>query len=147
MTPLLHSHWLLAVLVLITLAVTVLKFAAGFFGKQAFGKLDNKLSLFSLIFAHLQLVVGLVLYFKSPLGFQAFETGEAMSNAALRFYSVEHIAINILAIVFVTIARSGLKRKTTDAAKFRHGFIFFTIGFLLILTRVPWERLFEFPGA
>lgn len=146
-TPLLQTHWLLAVLVLLTVAVGILKFASGYFGKKSFGKLDNKLSLFGLIFAHLQLVVGLVLYFVSPLGLEAFKTGEAMSNATLRFYSVEHIAINIIAIVVITIGRAGIKRKDTDAAKFRHVLMYFTVGFLLLLTRVPWERLFELPGA
>lgn len=146
-TPLLHSHWLLAVLVLIVLVATVVKMAIGKVSKSAFDKGANRLSLFSLIFAHLQLVVGLALYFVSPLGMKAFETGEAMSNAALRFYSVEHIAVNIIAIVLITVGRSGLKRKTSDAAKYRHGLIFFGLGFLLLLSRVPWERLFELPSA
>ncbi|KAB2814043.1 hypothetical protein [Phaeocystidibacter luteus] len=144
---LLHTHWLLAVLVLIVLLLTVVNMVMGVAGKREFGKGSQKLSLFSLIFSHLQLVVGLVLYFVSPFGFKAFEAGNVMSDSFTRFYAVEHIAVNIIAIILITIGRSGLKRKDTDAAKYRHGMIFFGLGFLLLLSRVPWDRLFELPGA
>lgn len=143
---LLHTHWLLAVLVLIVLLLTVVNMVMGVAGKREFGKGSQKLSLFSLIFSHLQLVVGLIVYFNSELGFKAFfnENINVMSDAAVREYAVEHMSVNIIAIVLITIGRVGLKRKSTDASKFKHGLIFFGIGLLLILTRVPWGKLLPF---
>lgn len=146
--PLLHTHWLFAVLVLLLTAFSLIRTAAASASKSAFGNLDNKLSLFVLIAAHIQLLVGVALYFTSPVhGAAAFSTGEVMSNPEYRFYAVEHLSVNIIAIVLLTIGRSGLKRKTTDAAKFKHLLIFFGLGFLLLLSRVPWDRLFTPPGA
>ncbi len=144
---LLHTHWLLALLLLIVLTIAVLKSAAGFFGNGSFKKADNTLSLVSLILAHLQLVVGLVMYFQSPYFIGNLPMEQAMGDATLRFYSVEHITINIIGIILITIGRSGSKKKDTDKKKFRHLLIFFGLGLLLILSRVPWERLFELPGA
>ncbi len=144
---LLHTHWLLAVLLLIVLTLAVLKSAAGFFGNKPFAKMDNTLSLVTLILAHLQLVIGLVMYVQSPYFPGTLPMADAMADATLRFYSVEHITVNIIAIALITVGRAGSKRKNTDKKKFRHLLIFFGIGLLLILSRVPWERLFELPGA
>lgn len=140
-----HTHWLLAALVLIVLSVTVISMVIGLGMKAKFNNFANRVTLFSLILGHLQFVVGLILYFTSPNGFKLFENPDVMSNATLRLYAVEHISINIIAIILITIGRSGLKRKTTDNAKFRHGLIFFGLGLILIMSRVPWERLFTLP--
>jgi hypothetical protein len=42
-------------------------------------------------------------------GFALFETGEAMSNARMRFYAVEHITTMLIVIVLLTIARKKVK--------------------------------------
>lgn len=144
---LLDTHWMFAVLVLLSLVVSIVVFAAGAAQKTSFGKLAGKLSLFTLIFAHIQFIVGLALYFTSPVVMGAFEAGTAMSDAPSRFYAVEHIAVNIIAIVLITMGRSKGKRAETDARKFRTHLIFFSIALLLLLSRIEWHRLFELPGA
>jgi hypothetical protein len=51
----------------------------------------------------------------------------------------------IIAIVLIQVGRS-LSKKATDAmAKHRKAVIFYSIGFLLILSRIPWNKAF-FPG-
>lgn len=142
---LLHTHWLLAALALIILSVTTVSMVIGLGMKAKFNAFANRLTLFSLIFSHLQLVVGLILYFVSPNGFDAMGNEGTMSDAGARLLALEHPLINIIAIVLITIGRSGLKRKTTDNAKFRHGLIFIGLGTILIMSRVPWERLFTLP--
>lgn len=145
LTGLQHTHWLLAALVLIVLSVTVFSMIIGGVMKAKFNNFANRITLFTLILSHLQLLVGLILYFLGDKGVKHFNREDVMSNGDVRFYAVEHISVMILAIILITIGRSGLKRKATDAAKFRHGIIYFGIGWVLILSRVPWKELFNLP--
>lgn len=92
-----HSGW--AYLALLLLVVAVVNAIIGLTSKKEFTAKDRKISLFALIGTHTQLLVGLILYFVSPLGKDAF--GQ-MSNAALRLTSLEHPLVNIIAIVLIT---------------------------------------------
>ena len=58
------------------------------------------------------------------------------------WFAVEHIAANIAGIVLLTIGNSKLKKASTHEAKDKTVLIFFGLGLLLILSRIPWERLF-----
>ena len=102
---------------------------------------DRKLALFALIFTHVQLLVGLVLYFNSPM-VTIFDLpmGEVMKNAELRLYAVEHPLINIIAVALITVGFSKHKRATTDKAKFKSVAILYAIGTILILSRIPWNN-------
>ena len=56
-----HSGW--AYLALLLLVVVVLNSLIGFVSKKEFTSKDKKIALFGLIVTHIQLVVGLILYF------------------------------------------------------------------------------------
>ena len=58
-TGLLHTHNLLRYAVIILLIMALVKSFAGWFGKKEYADSDNKVSLFLLISAHLQLLIGL----------------------------------------------------------------------------------------
>lgn len=107
--------------------------------KKEFTAKDRKIALFGLVATHIQLVVGLILYFVSPLGKAAL--GE-MKDAAIRLTSLEHPLINIIAIVFITIGWSKHKKATTSTGKFRSIAVPYVIGLLLILSRIPWKLWF-----
>jgi hypothetical protein len=116
--------------------------ANAFFGlnaKRIFTAKDRKIALFALIATHIQLLVGLVLYFLSPLGFAALSQ---MANGILRLTAVEHPFTNIIAIVLITIGWSKHKKTTDDGKKFKSIAIFYSIGLLLILSRIPWHLWF-----
>ena len=68
--------------------------------KKLFTDKDLRLSLFTLIICHIQLLVGLILYFVSPLGLEQLGN---MKDAAVRLTSLEHPLINIIALVLITI--------------------------------------------
>lgn len=127
-----HSGW--AYLALLLLVVAVANSAIGFSSKKEFTAKDRKIALFGLIATHIQLVVGLILYFVSPLGLAGFN----MKDAALRLTSMEHPLINIIAIVLITIGWSKHKRQTDSTAKFKSILVGFGLGLLLILSRIPW---------
>jgi hypothetical protein len=85
---------------------------------------------------HIQLLVGLILYFVSPLGFASL--GQ-MADKALRLTSLEHPIINIIAIALITIGWTKHKKVVTSASKFKIFSIFYGLGLLLILSRIPWS--------
>jgi hypothetical protein len=93
-----HSGW--AYLTLLLLLIAVVNAVLGLTSKKEFTAKDRKISLFALIGTHTQLLIGLILYFVSPLGKAAL--GE-MSNAELRLTSLEHPLINLIAIILITI--------------------------------------------
>jgi hypothetical protein len=132
-----HSGW--AYLALLLLVFAVVNAFMGMSSKKEFTAKDRKIALFGLIGAHIQLLVGLILYFVSPLGHALL--GE-MKDAAARLTSLEHPLINIIAIVLITIGWSKHKKGETGTAKFKSIAIFYGIGLLLILSRIPWKLWF-----
>lgn len=139
MIKILHSYW--AYLVLFALIVAVANAIIGLAGKKEFEAKDIRISLFALIFSHIQLLIGLVLYFVSPY-FQAFsEQGMAavMKDPTLRLYLIEHPFTNILAIVLITMGWSKHKKKVASNDKFKSIAIFYTLGLLFLLSRIPWK--------
>lgn len=129
-----HSGW--AYLALLLLLIAVFNTVIGIISKKEFTAKDRKIALFGLIGTHIQLVVGLLLYFVSPLGLDSL--GQ-MKDAALRLTSLEHPLTNIIAIVLITIGWSKHKKAENSTAKFKSIAIFYGIGLLLILSRIPWK--------
>ena len=133
-----HSGW--AYLALLLLVFAVVNSFMGMSSKRQFTAKDRKIALFGLIATHIQLVVGLILYFISPLGSAVF--GQ-MKDAALRLTSLEHPLTNIIAIVLITIGWSKHKKGETNSAKFKSITVFYGIGLALILSRIPWSLWFN----
>ena len=131
-----HKGW--AYLALLLLVVAVVNAIIGLASKKEFTSKDRKIALFGLIASHVQLLVGILLYFVSPLGLAAFN----MKDAAARLTSLEHPLINVIALVLITIGWSKHKRATTSELKFKSFAVFYTIGLLLILARIPWHLWF-----
>lgn len=129
-----HSGW--AYLVLLILFIAFLNTAFGYFSKKEFTSKDRKIALFALIFTHIQLVIGLIVYLISPVAMAVL--GE-MKNAELRLTSLEHPITNIIAIVLITIGWSKHKSKTTSHEKFKTFFIFYGLGLALLLSKIPWK--------
>ena len=129
-----HSGW--AYLALLILVVAVLNAVVGLMSKKEFVTKDRKIALFALIAAHIQILAGVILYFVSPLGWASF--GQ-MSDKALRLTSLEHPLINIIAVLLITIGWSKHKKTESSETKFKTFSIYYTIGLLLILSRIPWS--------
>lgn len=139
-TGLQHAHSYIAFAALILLIVASINAIIGMSSNKEFKDGDRKLSLFALIFTHTQLLIGIVLYFVSPM-VQTFKLpmGEVMKNADLRLYAIEHPLINIIAVVLITIGWSRHKKMATSKAKFKSIGIMFALGTILILSRIPWS--------
>ena len=145
---LLFTHSWLRWLVLIFAVWAIFQALSGWLGKRPYSKLDNKSAVFFIAFMHTQLLVGLILYFVSPLIQMAFASGmgATMKNAGLRFWAVEHSMMMILAVVFAQIGRTRSKRASTDLKKHKRAAIFFILALVFMLSRIPWHealRLFR----
>ena len=132
-----HSGW--AYLALLILLVAVINSWIGMTSKKDFTPKDRKIAMFGLIATHIQLLVGLILWFVSPLGKAAFGN---MSDAATRLTSLEHPLINIIAIVLITIGWSRHKKAASNETKFKSIALFYSLGLALILIRIPWYLWF-----
>ena len=144
LTGLLHTHNMFRWLVLIALILAIGFAFAGWFGKREWKKRDNFSGLSLTIFMDIQFLVGIILYaFVSPFTQAAFaDFGAAMKNAELRFYAVEHILMMVIALVLIHIGRAKSKKGTVPWKKHRSAAIFYTIGLLVILAAIPWDRAF-----
>lgn len=131
-----HSGW--AYLALLLLVIAVVNAFIGLNSRKEFTEKDRKIALFALIFCHIQLTVGLILYFISPIGFELLGNMETTA----RLTSLEHPLINVLAIAAITIGWSKHKKIISNVAKFKSIAIFYAIGLILILIRIPWHLWF-----
>lgn len=132
-----HSGWAyLAVLVLI---IAVVNSLIGVVSKKEFMAKDRKIALIGLATIHTQLLIGLVIYFISPMGFSSL--GQ-ISDKALRLTSLEHPLINLIGITLITIGWVKHKKLTSSESKFKTFSIYYGLGLVLILSRIPWELWF-----
>lgn len=129
-----HSslRWVLLIILLISIAQAF----SGWFGKKEFTPQFSKSVLYTVIVTHLQFVLGLVMYFMS--GFVDFNMSVSMKNPVLRFFTVEHIAMMVVAIVLITLGSALSKRGKTDEAKYKRVAICFTLALVIILAAIPW---------
>ncbi|MGN8225935.1 cytochrome B [Gracilimonas sp. BCB1] len=132
---LLHAHSGLRWIVLVLLVWALFKAISGWMGKKEYHKSDRLSALLALIFTHIQLLIGLALYFISPK--VSFESG-VMESQVLRFYTVEHMSMMIIAIALITIGFSTAKRMSEAVAKHKRIAITYGIGLLIIIASIPW---------
>ena len=137
-TGLQHLHSAFAYLLLAVLLFAIIYNLIGYLGKKPFSETNRKVALIGLIASHLQLVIGLILYFVSPMGLSNF-SGPNMKDSVSRLYMLEHPLTMIIGIVLVTIGYSKAKKLTDSNARYRKILIFFTLGLILMLVRIPWQ--------
>jgi hypothetical protein len=134
-------HNLLRWAVLLGGLYAITKSVLGIMHKRDFTKQENLSHALFVGFCHLQLLLGLILYFISPVVDQALANGmgAAMKDPASRFVAVEHISTMIIAIVLIQVGRTLSKKQTEAMAKHKKAVVFFSIGLILILSRIPWK--------
>lgn len=131
-----HSglRWIALILLLYAIVNAAMKKSKGVYTQG-----DRKLNMFAMVSLHLQLVIGLILYFVSPRVQVALANfGAAMKNGMLRHVALEHIVMMVLAIAVITVGHAKSKRVTDAAAKHKKILVFYIIGLILILAAIPW---------
>ncbi len=132
-----HLHSTFAYVLLAALIFSVIYVLIAYAQKKPFTDKVRKFALIGLISAHIQFLVGLLLYVLSPLGLSNF-SGAAMKDSLSRLYILEHPLMMLVAIVLITIGYSRAKRLKGDNARYRSILIFYGLGLVFILSRIPW---------
>ena len=133
-------HSLIRWLVLISLLVSIFTTYSGWFKHKVYTRQDNFIRMITVIIAHTQLIIGLWLYFISPIvNYFLHNFKDAVHNRQIRFFGMEHITMMVIAITLITIGSAKAKRQTTAHQKFKTTAIWFTIGLLVILSSIPWS--------
>ncbi len=148
-TGLLHLHNLLRWVILVLLLVSLFKSYAGWKGNKTFGNGDKKLWLFTMISAHITLLLGLYQWLLGRYGLLTFEVPEGVSRMKdpfIRFFQVEHPVSMLLAILMITLGYGNAKKQIDDAAKYKKAAFAFLVALILILLAVPWPFRGEIIG-
>lgn len=136
---LLALHSVFRWLVLLSLFFAIYRSYRGWMTGAAYSKFDNGVRHWSATIAHVQLVLGICLYFVSPLvDYFLHHFKEAVHEREIRFFGMEHSLMMILGIIVITIASMVSKRQPTDTKKFRALALGYTLALLIILSSVPW---------
>jgi cytochrome b561 len=137
---LLALHSLVRWFVLGGLLFTIIWAYRGWLGNKTYTRFDERLRWITATIVHIQLIIGVWLYFISPIvNYFLHNFKEAVGQRQIRFFGMEHVTMMLTAIVIITIGSAKAKRKTTDREKFKTMAIWFSIGLLIILTSVPWS--------
>ena len=135
-TGLLHLHHYLPFLFFIVLLISIVRTCP--LNKTLNTRKDIFLTL-TLIFAHIQLVIGLVLLF--PLA-TVVDWSRVMGNSDVRFTLIEHPLTMLVAVVLITVGKVKAKKEEDNTKVNKTIFWYFTGAFILIVLRTPWDKLF-----
>lgn len=112
----------------------------GWQAERKFLAADKRINTLFVASLHLQIVLGVALYYGvSPMmqGILADFKG-SMKDSALRFWSVEHITGMVIGVAIAQIGSIKSKNQKGETSKFRTAFTWFTIALLLILLMIPF---------
>ncbi len=135
---LLFLHSLLRYGVVITVAAAGLLHLRGWLMQRPILNGERMWAILAVVFCHVQLVMGLILY---AMNFQGYM---AMGGETGRFWKMEHLGTMVIAIALVTIGRVSSKRANEEPVKQKRVAIFYLIALALILWAIPWP--FTTPG-
>ena len=140
-TVILSLHNLVRWVVVILAILALVRAYRGWLGRREWTDGDRKSGVFFSAALDTQLLLGLILYFISPLTRAALQDfGAAMGNPGLRFFALEHVFYMLLAVILVHIGSVRSRRARTDLDKHRLAAIFYTLAVVLILIAIPWSR-------
>jgi hypothetical protein len=137
----LSLHHYIAFAAVFFLAFATINGIIGSNSGKVFEDFHRKINVFALISTHTMFLLGVILLIVSPLAETAFaDMALTMKNAVLRKAVIEHPTTNIIAVVLATIGNAKSKKAIGNGKRFKVTMIYF--GLALILSRMPWEKLF-----
>ena len=138
MQVLLVLHNLLRWLILLFGILTVVGALIGVSGRKKFTAGDSRSNFFFMLAMDIQLLIGLALYFVGAWYDRLKHLSENMKDANLRFFTMEHEIMMILAWILVHMGRVFVKKTSSSRVKFIRSLVFFGIALVIILFATPW---------
>lgn len=138
-STLLFLHSITRWLVVVSLLYAVYRAYKGYVSKSPFSKTDDTVRHLTATIAHIQLIIGILIYTQSPLvKYFWSDFKEATQNIDTLFFGLLHLLLMLVAITVITIGSALAKRKTTDREKFKTMLSWFLVAFIIILLAIPW---------
>ncbi len=132
-------HSIVRWLLVSSLVFAIYRAFKGYGYNLAFSKTDNVVRHWTATIAHIQLVIGITLYFQSPLVKYFWKNIHGViRNADAVFFGLLHMILMLTAIVIITIGSALSKREPGSKEKFRTQLKWFSIGFVIIFIAIPW---------
>lgn len=140
-TGFVHLHNVLRWVILILLVLSIVKSFIGLRSGKPFQNSDRKTWLFTMIAAHITLLLGLAQLLVGRYGIitAGYEgEGSFMKNKFYRFFWVEHPLLMIIAIVLITKGYGMAKKEVSDQEKYGKALRYFIAALIAILVAIPW---------
>ncbi len=129
-------------LILVALAFVLFRSIAGWLGKKPYEKPDNIAAAALLGLCHLQLLLGLILYFISPRVQIVLANWSAFDGKSWeKYFAMEHAASMFIAIVLIQLGRTFSKRAIAAEQKHRTVATYTIIAVLLIVGTLAHKGL------
>lgn len=136
---LLFLHNLTRWLVLLGLFYALFRAYKGYVSNAVFSKTDNAVRHWTATIAHTQLLIGMILYFHSPVvKYFMKNSKEAIHDVDVGFFGWIHGLLMLTAIVLLTIGSAKAKRQPVDREKYKTMLTWFSIALILIIIAIPW---------
>lgn len=127
-----HAHSGFRWIALILIIFTIYKAFMGIKNAEEYTAKSKMLALGTLIFFHLQVLIGFSLLFSSA------KTAFFDMTQPFRFFTIEHPLMMIIAVTLVTMGYSKAKKESSARMKFRKILIFYSVAVLITLIAIPW---------
>ena len=110
---------------------------------QGTDSLADRWGLFAMMAVDIQMLLGLILYLVVSPNMQEIRAhfGEAMKNAQLRFWAVEHVSAMFAALVLVHVGRVLARKAQTPGAKRTRLLVCFGLATVLMILGTPWPGM------
>jgi hypothetical protein len=134
------THSLFRWLVLLSLLFAIYRAYSGWLTNKIFTPRENSIRNFAATITNIQFLIGLWLYFKSPIVGNFWNNFQiAIHERDSRFFGIEHITMMFIAVAIINTGSGLVKRKPTDKGKFKTIAIWFSIGITIIFLSIPWK--------
>lgn len=139
---LLEAHNLTRWLILATAAWALVHAWRGWLARAPWRLIDRLPGLIFTTALNLQFVVGVILYYNSPLVRPVFTSfAYAWSSPPATFFALLHPCAMIAAALLAQVAYSIAKRAPDDHRRFRAAALGYGVATLLVLAAIPWPNL------
>jgi hypothetical protein len=116
--------------VLLLLVYNVINAFMAWQSKRNLSARDKRFSMIGLAAFHLQVVIGLILYFISP---RVQFTAHTMSDGQMRFFTVEHVIGMFIAVILITMGHRRCK-----TGEFKGAFWYYLVTLIVVFASIPW---------
>lgn len=136
---LIFLHSTLRWFVLLSLLYSIFIAYWGYTVKATFSRKDDLIRHWTATVAHIQLMLGIILYTQSPLVKYFWKNGGQDTNEfEFIFFGLVHLVLMMAAIIILTIGSAAAKRRAEDRKKFKTMLLYYAAALLIIILAIPW---------